>query len=170
MNPELRASLVVARVAPWMVRPLFALTARAVRRADSRFVQALARRSPAPDRELLRDAAIRSNLLNVFREAFGHGARGVAWEQRLLVREWGFTPESLRVPVTVWQGGMDRNLPADLGRSLASSIPGARLEFHENEGHLSLIHNRIGDVLLDVARFLQRHEGRASGTRCPASR
>lgn len=152
MSPELRASLWVARIAPWMVRPLFAVTARTVSRRGTQFVRAIARRLSAPDRELLRDDAIRSQLLCVFREAFVQGARGAAWEQRLLVRDWGFTLQSVKAPVTVWQGGLDRNAPPDSGRSLASSIAGARLELLENEGHLSLIHNRIDEVLRDLAR------------------
>ena len=156
MNAELRASLFIARAAPWMMRPLFALTARAVKRSDTRFLKAVARRSPAPDRELLRVDAIRSHLLVALREAFAHGARGAAWEQRLLVQDWGFTPDSIDAPVTVWQGGLDRNVPADLGRSLASWIPRSRLEFFEGEGHLSLMHNRIDDVLRGVVRGFQR--------------
>lgn len=151
MNPELRASLLVARLAPWLLRPLFGLTARTVRRRDTQFVRALARRSPAPDREVLRDDGIRSQVLTVLREAFATGAAGAAWEQRLLVRDWGFTLGSIDVPVTVWQGALDRNVPAAVGRSLASSVAGARLELLENEGHLSLSHNRIEDVLRDVA-------------------
>ena len=156
MNVELRASLFIARSLPWMMRPLFALTARAVNRTDTRFLQALARRSADPDRELLRDESVRSHLLAVFREAFARGARGAAWEQRLLVQNWGFMPGAINAPVTVWQGGLDRNVPPDLGRALASWVPRSHLEFLEDEGHLSLIHNRIGDALRGVARGFQR--------------
>jgi pimeloyl-ACP methyl ester carboxylesterase len=154
MSRELRASLWLARRAPWLARPLFAVTARAVRRSDGRqFVRALAKRMPAPDRELLRDPEVQSLLIGSFREAFAGGARGAAWEQRLLVRDWGFATDSLKAPLTVWQGSLDRNAPRKLGQSLAAAVPGARLELREGEGHLSLIHDRMEEVLRDLARF-----------------
>jgi pimeloyl-ACP methyl ester carboxylesterase len=152
MNPELRASLHVARLAPWLVRPLFAVTVRAVKRKNTRFVEALSRRSPGPDRDLLQDTRVRSEVLRVLREAFAQGAAGAAWEQRLLVRDWGFALDTLKVPVTVWQGGRDRNVPAEVGRLLASAAAGARLELVPDEGHLSLVHNRMEDVLRDLTK------------------
>jgi pimeloyl-ACP methyl ester carboxylesterase len=153
MNRELRASLLIARRAPWMCRPLFALTALTVRWRGMQFVRALARRSAAPDRELLRSDAVRSQLLSVFSGAFARGARGAAWEQRLLVRDWGFSLKSARIPVTVWQGTLDRNVPPEMGRALASSIAAAHLRLVEDEGHLSLVHNRFEEVLRDLTSY-----------------
>lgn len=150
MNPELRTSLMVARRAPWMLWPLFSLSRRAVNSKGSSFLKALARRSPSPDRELLCRDSIRSELLGVFQAAFANGARGAAWEQRLLVEGWGFDLEAVRVPVTVWQGAMDRNVPREMGEVLASSIQGAALKLFDDEGHLSLFHNRFDDVLRDL--------------------
>lgn len=150
MNRELRASLKIAQLAPWMLPSLFALTARAVGRRGSGFVRGLIKRAPAPDRELLRNEIVQTQLLNTFREAFALGPSGAAWEQRLLVGDWGFSLDELRIPVTVWQGSLDRNVPPEMGRSLASSIPGARLRLLDGEGHLSLVHNHFEEVLRDL--------------------
>jgi pimeloyl-ACP methyl ester carboxylesterase len=54
------------------------------------------------------------------------------------MRDWGFKPTAIAVPVTVWQGHEDRMVPLAHGRWLAQNIPGARAEFLEGEGHLSL--------------------------------
>ena len=108
------------------------------------------RQGPAPDRELLRNEIVQTQLLNTFREAFALGPSGAAWEQHLLVGDWGFSLDELRIPVTVWQGSLDRNVPPEMGRSLASSIPGARLRLLDGEGHLSLVHNHFEEVLRDL--------------------
>jgi pimeloyl-ACP methyl ester carboxylesterase len=60
-------------------------------------------------------------------EAFAQGSRGLAWELHALARPWGFRPEEIRVPVSLWYGERDRVCPLPIGRDLAARIPGARL-------------------------------------------
>jgi pimeloyl-ACP methyl ester carboxylesterase len=88
-------------------------------------------------RQLFRDDAI---------EAFRGGARGAALENSIYVRPWGFHLEDIRVPVHVWQGGADRNVPPAHGRAQAEAIPGATLHFYADEGHMLVI-DRIDEVL-----------------------
>ena len=60
-------------------------------------------------------------------EAFRQGSRGLAWELHMLARPWGFRPEDIRVPVSLWYGDYDRVCPIPIGRDFAARIPGARL-------------------------------------------
>jgi pimeloyl-ACP methyl ester carboxylesterase len=56
-------------------------------------------------------------------------------------------PASIRVPVGVWSGEQDTDTPTSHARWLASAIPTAELRLFPDEGHLSLIYGREGEVL-----------------------
>ncbi len=60
---------------------------------------------------------------------------------------WGFDLDSIRVPVKVWHGRHDRFVPFQHGEWLATHIPGADSELSEEDGHLTLLAYKIGDVL-----------------------
>ena len=84
-----------------------------------------------------------------------HGAvrQGIAgWfdDDMELLGDWGFDLASITVPVTVWQGGQDRFVPAAHGEWLAANVPGARLRLLPDEGHLSIKLNEYGSVLDDL--------------------
>jgi pimeloyl-ACP methyl ester carboxylesterase len=59
---------------------------------------------------------------------------------------WGFDPAAISVPVGVWHGLDDHFVPAGHGRWLADTIPGARAELRDGDGHLRVAAHRIGDV------------------------
>jgi pimeloyl-ACP methyl ester carboxylesterase len=59
---------------------------------------------------------------------------------------WGFDPAAILVPVKVWHGREDRFVPFGHGRWLADTIPGAQAELSDDDGHLTVAADRIGDV------------------------
>jgi pimeloyl-ACP methyl ester carboxylesterase len=59
---------------------------------------------------------------------------------------WGFELDEIRMPVQVWQGRQDRFVPYGHGEWLAAHTPGAEPHLTENDGHITLIRNRIGEV------------------------
>jgi pimeloyl-ACP methyl ester carboxylesterase len=59
---------------------------------------------------------------------------------------WGFDLESIRVPVKVWHGRHDRFVPFQHGQWLAEHVPGAESELSEEDGHLTLLAGKVGDV------------------------
>ena len=63
------------------------------------------------------------------------GGRGMVEEYRAWVRPWGFDPEHVRAPVTVWHGDADELVPVSMGRELSERIPGAKLTVLEGESH-----------------------------------
>jgi pimeloyl-ACP methyl ester carboxylesterase len=69
-----------------------------------------------------------------------------------MARDWGFRLEDLAVPVDVWQGDADVNVPADHARRQAAAIPGATLHLQPGEGHfMALAH------MEEVLRTLLSH-------------
>lgn len=59
---------------------------------------------------------------------------------------WGFELEDISVPVHVWHGRHDRFVPQSHGRWLSEHVPGAGATLSEDDGHLTLVTRRIGEV------------------------
>lgn len=59
---------------------------------------------------------------------------------------WGFDLESIRAPVQLWHGRHDRFVPFQHGEWLASKIPGVEAHLTEEDGHLTLLQRRVGEV------------------------
>jgi pimeloyl-ACP methyl ester carboxylesterase len=66
--------------------------------------------------------------------ALDHGD-GMVEEYRAWVRPWGFAPEDVPGPVTIWQGEADELIPPKWAHELTHRIPDARLELRAGEAH-----------------------------------
>jgi pimeloyl-ACP methyl ester carboxylesterase len=62
------------------------------------------------------------------------------------VEPWGFDLADIRVPVLLLQGTDDLMVPPQHGHWLSEHIPGVEAEFSDDEGHLTLLANRVPDV------------------------
>ena len=67
---------------------------------------------------------------------------------------WGFDPASISIPVKVWHGQEDRLMPFAHGRWLAETIPGAQAELRDDDGHLTVVARRIGEVHEWLAQYV----------------
>lgn len=72
-------------------------------------------------------------------EAFRQGSRGAKHELYLYARRWGFRLDRIEVPVFLWQGEKDANVPPSMGRYQAEKIPNCTATYLPNEGHLGCI-------------------------------
>jgi pimeloyl-ACP methyl ester carboxylesterase len=67
---------------------------------------------------------------------------------------WRFDPGSISVPVKVWHGLEDHFVPVAQGRWLAETIPGAHSELRDDDGHLTVAAERIGEVHEWLAQYV----------------
>lgn len=86
-------------------------------------------------------------LADALKLALARGIWGWFDDDVAFIREWGFPLDSIKRPVTIWQGGQDRMVPFDHGRWLADHVNGAQARLLEDEGHLSLMVGSYGRVL-----------------------
>ncbi|MFI5282176.1 MAG: alpha/beta fold hydrolase [Candidatus Dormibacterales bacterium] len=69
------------------------------------------------------------------------------WDDGLAhLRPWGFDFAAIRVPVQLWHGRHDRFVPFQHGEWLAGRIPGVDAHLSQDDGHLTLLQHRVGEV------------------------
>ena len=89
-------------------------------------------------------------LASDFRRALAPGFDGWVDDDLAFVKPWGFELTTIRVPVSIWQGELDRLVPHAHGRWLADRIPGARFELAMGHGHFSLGEANRDAILIDL--------------------
>jgi pimeloyl-ACP methyl ester carboxylesterase len=87
-----------------------------------------------------------------FRAAVREGIAGWRDDDLAFVADWGFRPEEIRVPLSLWQGDQDRMVPFAHGAWLAAQLPTAESHLVPGEGHLSLLSN-FTTIVSDLRRF-----------------
>jgi pimeloyl-ACP methyl ester carboxylesterase len=80
------------------------------------------------------------------KEGLAPGYEGVAEDDRAFAGPWGFDLAAITVPVLIVHGREDQFVPQSHGRWLAAHVPGAQAWLFDDDGHLTLFQNRIGEV------------------------
>jgi pimeloyl-ACP methyl ester carboxylesterase len=78
----------------------------------------------------------------------------VADDYSSYLKPWGFHPRDVKVPVVIWQGGLDLNVPPVHGKWLAKNIPNATLKLIEDESHVGLYVNYENETMHDAIALL----------------
>ena len=89
-------------------------------------------------------------LLASFREGLRVSTRGVSSDARIYGESWPFALHEIVMPVRVWHGQADTQVPVSIGRHYAAHIPAARGMFPEDEGHVSIVANYIEAIIADL--------------------
>ena len=141
----------LARRAPFVLSPVIGARTAAAKRRPGRALQAMARQLPPADVAVLIRPAVRDAFVRDLQHASSTTGQAGAQDFRLFARDWGFRLEDIAVPVHVWQGGVDTNVPPAHGRLQAERIPGAVLHEVPAEGHLLFV-DHMPEILGEIAR------------------
>jgi pimeloyl-ACP methyl ester carboxylesterase len=106
---------------------------------------------PDTDKTILYDPQVSEHFVKTVREGFRPGSRGVAQDDILINRDWGFDLAEIKLRIDIWHGDADVNVPVGAGRYLGDRLPNARVTILPGEGHFFLIKywEKILAVLLD---------------------
>jgi pimeloyl-ACP methyl ester carboxylesterase len=108
------------------------------------------------DREVLGDANLGSRCLASWREAFRQGPDG-PWRDLVVISQpWGFSPAEVELPVLLWFGEADRQVPPAIGRYLANALQRSEARLYAHEGHFSLLARRSDEILDGMAAAVGR--------------
>jgi pimeloyl-ACP methyl ester carboxylesterase len=133
-----RRMLAVLGQAPWAVRPLAALPLGLVRRFPLQALELIATREPPTDRAILVRPEVRAAIVDDLREALRQGSRAVLDDLLLFGQPWGFRLEDIAVPVELWHGEADAQVPVAVGRRVARRLAQCRARFLPDAAHLWL--------------------------------
>lgn len=138
MNPAARADALywrLARVAPWLLRRLCDLSAKAMTRADraERLIAGAERAMPDADlrifRKLIQEEPARAAFAADARESGRQGGGGMLDDLLTYLRPWGFDPATVRGSVRWWHGVDDPKVPVALARRLTERLTDGAARF-----------------------------------------
>lgn len=144
-----RSRRLLAAVARWAPRLAAWVAARELAKGHPDgplSIEAIAATFASPDRPLLTHPLVGAAVVDDFSAAFRQGSRGVAWDLILYARPWGLRLQDIQVPIHVWHGEADVNVPPAFGHYLAESIPNSCATYYPGEGHLVAL-SHMDDIL-----------------------
>jgi len=130
---ERRGGFWLARHAPRVFRWMMS---RRVGSDVKAFFAHYTKHNPPVDQAILARPAVREMFLASYSESLRGGIEAFAWEVQLAARPWGFSLSDIRVPVSVWHGGLDNSVPPVMGKRIAAAISRAQWHFLPEESHL----------------------------------
>jgi pimeloyl-ACP methyl ester carboxylesterase len=91
-----------------------------------------------------------ASVIEGMHRALAEGIWGWFDDDLAFTRDWGFALTSIRTPVAIWQGTLDKMVPFSHGAWLATQVPNAREHLLDDQGHLSIGVSSYGEVLDDL--------------------
>jgi pimeloyl-ACP methyl ester carboxylesterase len=83
-------------------------------------------------------------------EMVKHGSEGAYWDARVFLGEWGFDCANIEMPVSLFYGTDDQNVPIQMGEYYRDSIPTTKTTFYKGEGHF-IMYSRANEILKSLS-------------------
>ncbi len=143
--------LLLAGRFPIFARLPFAAAALMYREHPALMLALISRHLAQCDRLALQIPELHQLLCDSFREAFRRSLLGPTRDLVLYGRDWGFVLHDIHVPTRLWHGEKDAVVPPAMAHMLADEIPTCRALFYPEDGHFSIIANRLGEILAELS-------------------
>ena len=111
-----------------------------------KFVEGL----PEPDRLVLSEPEAQEFVLTSAVEGVCQGGGPLLEEIRIYSKLWGFKLDDLNIPISLFQGEVDIDVPASMARYQAELIPDCELNLYPTDGHFSLLVNHIDEIIASL--------------------
>ena len=147
MMPRNRMLFSVARYSQLLPRLAMWVMLRSMRGDPEKAIEGMKKQLPQADVEIMSDPALRDTFVEGAQESLVQGTKAAGHECQLYARAWGFRLEDIAREVHLFQGEQDRNVPPSMGRYQAQALPNCRSHFYAGEGHISLVMNRLDEIL-----------------------
>ena len=105
---------------------------------------------PKPDRLVLSGTNAQELVLASAVEGVRQGSKPLLEEIRIYSKFWGFELSDLNIPVSLFQGEVDIDVPASMARYQAELIPNCELNLYPTDGHFSLLVNHVDEIIASL--------------------
>jgi pimeloyl-ACP methyl ester carboxylesterase len=99
-----------------------------------------------PDKAVFEPEERREAFAASLRQGFELGWYGFYDDDQAMMKDWGFDPTTITVPVAVWFGDQDLMVPRTHGEWLSKSLPTAIKHYFPGEGHVSVVVNHVAEL------------------------
>ena len=156
--PEATASLTlgqriinrIIKLIPWVANLFMKLIFIMLNKPN--MLKQMLKQMPKVDQQIFKDPESSQAIINATKEAFRNGVAGVSQEINLTLKPWEFYLEDINFPITIWQGGQDKQTPEMHAKIYAQLMPRAKLTFFKHEGHLSILRNHGEEILQSICK------------------
>jgi len=131
---------------PRMAKSLFLFSSFFFRNYPERMLSFLSGKVEDPDKFALKNEELIKVLSASFREAFLNSLLWPSTDFILYSQPWGFRLQDIRIEIHLWHGEKDCVVPPEMGRYVATTLPDCHATFYTDEGHFSIILNRIEEI------------------------
>ena len=122
--------------APAVLTAVSKVVLRLERRWPERAVNAMADQMAEADRELLQRPEVVRALFTDLSPADAHA---MTQDFALFAAPWGFALSEIGIPVAIFHGTADRNVPIGHSRAMQAQLPGATLTEYPDGGHFAMV-------------------------------
>ena len=112
-----------------------------------KILENLYRSMPDVDKEIMQNIQFTEAFLNTLRESFRTGHKGAKQEARIYKKEWGFDLSDISHKIYLFHGEQDLNVKNESVKYIVQQLHDCEIIFYPQEGHMSLINNRIDEIL-----------------------
>lgn len=141
---------------PWMLVPAFGSARMGARIPWNRPPLHHIFRALGPrDREAMLSGDTLPIMSESFRECIASGVPNVQKDGDIYLDDWGFEFKDITIPVHIWHGKKDRNIPWTYAQKAVAAMPLAIPHWTEDDGHQSLPVLRAREIA-EVALGLRR--------------
>ncbi|HEV7475039.1 MAG TPA: alpha/beta hydrolase [Pyrinomonadaceae bacterium] len=145
---------ILASRAPFMLPLLLKFMGKAPGTREQELAQAK-KIFPAADYAALEPPGRLEAFGDVLRESLRQGTKGAAWDMRLYGCEFDFRLDEIRMPLKLFHGVQDANVPVGMVRRIAGELPKAELVTYEDDAHISTLCNHLDEFAAALIPKLQ---------------
>jgi pimeloyl-ACP methyl ester carboxylesterase len=159
MRSKNRTVLRLARWAPWLLGRMMARLAATIADRGPAALDRLAKGLPPVDVAIMGRPQVRATFAADTLESMRQGPAATVTDLQLYTRPYDFDLEDIAVPVHLFHGDADANVPVAIGHDVASRIPTCTATFVPGAGHLWFL-DHVDEILALVSAAEQ---GRPAG-------
>ena len=128
------------------LEPLLEAEARTFQTLDPQGLVEVWRTILSPADEAVLSGELAAWVIETLKLGAGQRVDGWVDDDLAFVKPWGFELSDVQVPLQLWQGRHDAFVPPWHGEWLAEHVPGVDAHLSDDDGHLTLLVNRVADV------------------------